>query len=60
MTEIYDKNRMKVRTNLQQVNTLFEMGKELEQRVDEYMPGKKYVEIIDNITYYTIVVGESI
>lgn len=60
MTEIYDKSRMNVRTNVQQVNTLFEMGKELEQRVDEYMPGEKYVEIIDNITYYTIKVGESL
>ena len=34
MTEIYDKNRMVVRTNIQQLNTLFTMGKELEGTVD--------------------------
>ena len=34
MTEIYDKNRMVVRTNIQQLNTLFTMGQELEGIVD--------------------------
>lgn len=35
MTGIYDKDRMKCRTNIQQLNTLFDMGKELESKVDE-------------------------
>lgn len=57
---IYNKDRLKCRTFIESINSMFDMGAELEQRVDEYMPGKKYVEIIDNVTYYTIVVGEEI
>lgn len=39
MTEIYDKERMKCRTNIQQLNSLFEMGKQLECVVDEMNTG---------------------
>lgn len=35
MTEIYDSNRMKCHTNIQQLNTLFEMGKQLEDSLIE-------------------------
>lgn len=34
MTKIYDKEKMKVRTNVQQLNNLFEMGSELEDKFD--------------------------
>jgi hypothetical protein len=34
MTKIYDKEKMKVRTNIQQLNTLFQMGSELEDKFD--------------------------
>lgn len=37
MTEIFDKDRMKVRTNVQQLNTIFIMGQELEGKVDDFM-----------------------
>ena len=37
MTQIYDKDRMKVRTNVQQLNTLFVMGQEMEGKVDDFM-----------------------
>lgn len=35
MTEIYDKDRMNCHTNVQQLNTLFEMGKQLEDALIE-------------------------
>lgn len=36
---IYDKYRFKCRTNVQQVNTLFRMGKELEDKFDSIGQG---------------------
>lgn len=35
---IYEKNKFKCRTNVQQVNTLFNMGKELEEKVKGVLP----------------------
>ena len=39
MTDIYNKDRMQCRTNIQQLNTLFEMGKQLEGKVNEFDMG---------------------
>jgi len=69
MAEIYDKNKFKCRTNVQQVNTLFKMGEELENWVVandgiaitttsfgitiDYDNSGR-TQIIDNTDYYTI------
>lgn len=57
MTEIYDKNRMKCRTNIQQMNTLFEMGKELEGKVDSSPVSNFDVEFFDDYLQLTITGG---
>lgn len=57
MTEIYDKNRMKCRTNIQQLNTLFEMGKELEGKVDSSPVSNFDVEFFDDYLQLTITGG---
>lgn len=39
MSGIYNEDRMKCRTNIQQLNTLFDMGKQLEGTVDNLTVG---------------------
>lgn len=52
---IYDYDRMKKRTFIEQVNELFDMGSELEDALNQAVIESGGVIIEDKDTYFTIV-----
>ena len=57
MTEndIYDSDRMRKRTTVEQINELFEMGSELEDALNQAVIEAGGIVIEDKHTYFTIV-----
>ena len=61
MTEndIYDSDRMRKRTTVEQINELFDMGSELEDALNQAVIEAGGVVIEDKDTYYTIITGST-